>query len=240
MNFSDYFKEVNKLYEGLINQEDLKLLADLDERRVHRFGHLLSGTTIMGIKAKDAVIMAGDTRVSSEGAGGGIVSDRFDKILKLDSRTLIAVAGVMGWAIKLVRSFRGEVRVWFDITGRELSTKGKVRRLAELTGQFLAPAIQLGMLVVPILGTFDKDEGPRVFQIWPDQSYIEKDWTTEGSGGIDARGVLTANYHKDLTKEQAIELARLALGSATTDLHTGPTRTIKIIDKNGISVIEEV
>lgn len=241
MIFSDYFKEINRLYEGIITPEDRLWLANLNEKQIAHFNHLLCGTTIMGIKARDAVVMAGDTRVSALGIGGGIVSDKFDKILEADKRTLIAIAGVPGWATELVRNFRRELSIWYDVMrGRELTTKGKVRRLAKLTGQFLAPAIHLNMAVIPILGTFDKEKGPRVFQISCDQSYIEKDYVTQGSGSNDARGVLSDGYRRNLSKEQAIDLAIRALKSANTDLFTGPKRTIKVIDKDGISIIEGV
>lgn len=240
MNFLTYPEKVNKLYKGIMTSEDRIWLANLSEERIAKFKGALYGTTIMGVKAKDAVIMAGDTRVSISGPGGGVVSDKFDKILDVDKRTLIAIAGTAGWAKEFVRAFRSEVRIFQDIHTRELSTKGKVRRLARLTGQFLAPAIQLGMIVIPILGTFDSKKGPQVFRISIDQSYIEKDWLTEGSGGVDARGVLKDRYRKDLSREEAIDLVKRALESATTDLYTGPKRTIKVIDKDGISIIEGV
>lgn len=236
MNFLKDLKRYDELYEKIITQKELAWLSNFDKSQIAELVQPLKGTTIMAIKAKDAVVMAGDTRASTPGE---IVSDKVDKILEIDKRTLVAFAGVMGWGMKFIRAFKQELRIYRK-SYREPKTKGKVRKLAERTGQFLAPAIQLNMIVVPILGIFDPNKGPLVFQIKCDQSYIEKNWVTEGSGGADARGVLTDRYRENLSEEEAIAIANRAINAAITDPFTGPKRTIKVINKNGIDIIEGV
>jgi proteasome beta subunit len=61
---------------------------------------LTSGTTILAMKYRDGVLVAGDRRAT---AGNMVMYDRTDKVLELDRHSVLAIAGVPATAYEMVR-----------------------------------------------------------------------------------------------------------------------------------------
>ncbi|MFQ6673139.1 MAG: proteasome subunit beta, partial [Candidatus Tectimicrobiota bacterium] len=75
------------------------------------------GTTILSLKVADGVVMVGD-RMATEGFH---VSDRrIEKVFKADECTAIAIAGVAGPCIEVVRLFQTELEHYEKIEGERL------------------------------------------------------------------------------------------------------------------------
>ncbi len=110
------------------------------------------GTTVLGLKYADGVIMAGDRRATS---GYTIADAKMRKVFAADDYSAIAIAGAAGQAIEMVKLFQLELEHYEKITGDRLSLEGKANRLAQMIRANFPLAMQ-GLVVVPLFGGFDQ------------------------------------------------------------------------------------
>ncbi|TMK16298.1 MAG: proteasome subunit beta, partial [Actinobacteria bacterium] len=79
------------------------------------------GTTVLGLKFGGGVVMIGDRRATS----GNLIADaKMRKVFGADDYSAIAIAGVAGQAIELVKLFQLELEHYEKITGDRLSLEG--------------------------------------------------------------------------------------------------------------------
>ena len=110
------------------------------------------GTTVLGLKYADGVIMAGDRRAT---AGYTVADARMRKVFAADDYSAIAIAGAAGQAIEMVKLFQLELEHYEKVTGDRLSLEGKANRLAQMIRSNFPLAMQ-GLVVVPLFGGFDE------------------------------------------------------------------------------------
>ena len=79
------------------------------------------------------------------------------------------------------------------------------------------------------------DDKPQLFDVYPDGSIMEQqEFVTSGSGSVFALGVLEAQYKKNMTADEGVQLALKAMNSALArDSASGNGVDIFVIDKNG-------
>jgi proteasome beta subunit len=207
-------------------------------------GKVPHGTTVLALKIKEGVIMAGD-RMATEGYQ---ISDRrIEKVYKTDDFSAIAIAGAAGPCIELARLFQTELEHYEKLEGTPLSTEGKANKLGQMVKANLPLAMQ-GLMVVPIFSGYDglKDEG-RIFKYdVTGGRYEEIDYYATGSGGKDARSTMKKIFKKNMNQEKGIRLALEALydasqediGTGGPDLVRGIYPTVKIMTRKGISDID--
>ena len=87
------------------------------------------GTTVLGLKYADGVIVAGDRRAT---AGYTIADDKMRKVFAADDYSAIAIAGAAGMAVEMVKLFQLELEHYEKLTGDRLSLEGKANRLAQM------------------------------------------------------------------------------------------------------------
>ena len=109
------------------------------------------GTTVLGMKYADGVIVAGDRRAT---AGYSIADDKMRKVFAADDYSAIAIAGAAGMAVEMVKLFQLELEHYEKLTGDRLSLEGKANRLAQLIRENFPLAMQ-GLVVVPLFGGYD-------------------------------------------------------------------------------------
>ena len=186
------------------------------------------GTTVLGLKYADGVIMAGDRRATS---GYTIADPRMRKVFTADDYTAIAIAGAAGQAIEMVKLFQLELEHYEKITGDRLSLEGKANRLAQMIRSNFPLAMQ-GLVVVPLFGGFDQGRGEgRIFYYDATGGrWEEDDFQTTGSGGQSAKNSLKKRWRAGLSRDEALSVAVEALmDAAEDDVATGgpdPTRKI--------------
>ena len=96
------------------------------------------GTTVLGLKFEGGVVFAGDPRATE---GYTIADDKMEKVFAADDYSAIAIAGVAGQAIEIVKLFQLELEHYEKITGDRLSLEGKANRLAQMIrGNFPWPS----------------------------------------------------------------------------------------------------
>ena len=209
-------------------------------------------TTILAFKFADGVLVAGDRRAT---AGNTVVYDRADKVLEIDSHSLMAIAGVPATAWEMARVLEHSFQFYRRSQLQEMSQEGKVRALSKLLRDNLGMVLQGVGVVVPIFAAYDPVAGvPRLYFYDAMGAQFEvTDFAATGSGSPAVRGVLYYENtwgKKPLTKcrqTEAIIIALRALDTAAeTDTATGGVDRrgrvypiIKIISSKGITTLAE-
>jgi proteasome beta subunit len=173
------------------------------------------GTTVLGLKYADGIVMAGDRRATS---GYTIADDKMRKVFAADDYSAIAIAGAAGMAIEMVKLFQLELEHYEKLTGDRLSLEGKANRLAQLIRQNFPLAMQ-GLVVVPLFGGFDhrRGEGRLFYYDATGGRWEEDDYQSTGSGSQPAKNSLKKRWHPGLSQDDALRVAVEALLDASED-----------------------
>ncbi|MEA2551477.1 MAG: proteasome beta subunit, partial [Actinomycetota bacterium] len=142
------------------------------------FADVSHGTTVLGLKYADGVLMAGDRRAT---AGYSIADAKMRKVFPADDYSAIAIAGAAGMAIEMVKLFQLELEHYEKLTGDRLSLEGKANRLAQMIrGNF--PLAMQGLVVVPLFGGYDlrRGEGRIFYYDATGGRWEEDDYQTNG------------------------------------------------------------
>jgi len=211
---------------------------DLSQRVPH-------GTTILSLRYREGVVIAGDRRATE---GYSISERRIEKVHKTDHYSAIAIAGAAGPCLEMTRLFQIELEHYEKLEGVELSMDGKANKLAQMIKANLPMAMQ-GLVVVPIFAGYDaKREMGRIFKYdIAGGQYEETEYYAVGSGGKDARGTLRKIFKRDLSQDEAIEVALESLYDASEadvatggpDLIRGIFPTVKVINDQGGSDVPD-
>ncbi|MDH4214890.1 MAG: archaeal proteasome endopeptidase complex subunit beta [Candidatus Thorarchaeota archaeon] len=190
---------------------------------------LSTGTTTIGMIAKDCVVLASDQRATM---GFLIASKTAKKIYKVTDRIGATIAGSVADAQSIMELLAAEAKLFEIQRGRPIRVKALTRLLSNIMFQGRG-AYMLGSLV----GGFD-DEGPQVYYTDFVGSVIPDNYVANGSGSPVALGVLEAEYKEELPKKKAIELAVRAIAAAIErDAATGNSILVSVIDKDGYQEI---
>jgi proteasome beta subunit len=199
------------------------------EPNAHPPTELSTGTTTIGMIAKDCVVLASDQRATM---GFLIASKTAKKIYKITDRIGATIAGSVADAQSIMELLAAEAKLFEIQRGRPIRVKALTRLLSNIMFQGRG-AYMLGSLV----GGFD-DEGPQVYYTDFVGSVIPDNYVANGSGSPVALGVLEAEYKEDLPKKKAIELAVRAIAAAIErDAATGNSILVSVIDKDGYQEI---
>jgi len=173
------------------------------------------GTTIVAAVCADGVIMAGDRRAT---AGNMIAQRDIEKVFRSDEFSAVAVAGVAGIGVDMVRLFQVELEHYEKIEGRILSLEGKANRLAAMVRGNLMGAMQ-GLVVVPLFAGYDEDRAKgRIFSYdVAGGRYEEHRFYSVGSGSVFARGALKKLYRDDMSIPDTVMACMQALYDAADD-----------------------
>ncbi len=209
-------------------------------------------TTILAFKFADGVLVAGDRRAT---AGNLVVYDRADKVLEIDSHSLMAIAGVPATAWEMARVLEHSFQFYRRSQLQEMSHEGKVRALSKLLRDNLGFVMQGVGVVVPLFATFDTDaDAARLYFYDAMGAQFEAaDYAASGSGSGSVRSIL--HYEntwgkKPLRKMKEPEAVLLALRTldtaAETDTATGGVDRrgrvypiVKTVTRRGIATLSE-
>ena len=199
------------------------------------------GTTVLALRYRDGVLMAGDRQASE---GYQVAHRRIEKIFKADDLSGVGIAGAAGPAMEMARLFQTELEHYEKVEGENLSLDGKANRLGSMIRANLPMAMQ-GLVVVPIFAGFDERAGVgRLFKYdVTGGRYEETDYFAQGSGGKDARDSLKKRFRRDMSRDEAVRAALEALldaadedlGTGGPDFQRGIFPTVKTISRSGIT-----
>ena len=191
------------------------------------------GTTTVGIKCADGIVLAADKRATY---GGMIVAHKkVEKVYPITDYLAITIAGSVSDAQLITKLIKAELRLTKIRTNKEPT----VREAANLLGGIVYGNIRRFSVIPAItgflLGGYDK-EGGHLYDIGPDGSIFDRDdYVTDGSGMMYAYGVLDTMYRKDIKLPDAIKLAVRAINAALQrDTATGEGIDVITITKQGV------
>ena len=191
---------------------------------------ILHGTTTVGIKAKDGVILCADMRAS---AGYFIANNNTMKIQKIDEHAGITMAGGVADA----QNITDILRYHANIHRIEKQEPIPIKSLTRLTS-LIFHQNRGYPFIADILGGGYDNAGPALFNIDMFGSVEEKTYVTTGSGSPVAYGVLEEEYRDDLIVEEAKVIALRAVKAAITrNIGTGDGINVSIIDKDGFRLL---
>ena len=87
------------------------------------------GTTVLALRYRDGVIMAGDRQASE---GYQVAHRRIEKIFKSDDLSGVGIAGAAGPAMEMARLFQTELEHYEKVEGENLSLDGKANKLGQM------------------------------------------------------------------------------------------------------------
>ena len=193
---------------------------------------ILHGTTTVGIKATDGVVLCADMRAS---AGYFIANNNTMKIQQIDDHAGMTMAGGVADAQKITDVLRYHANLHRIQKNESIPIKSLTRLASLIFHQNRGYPFMADILV----GGYDK-QGPALYNIDMFGSVEEKTYVTTGSGSPVAYGLLEEEYRNDLSVEDAKTLALRAVKAAITrNIVTGDGINVSIIDKNGFRLLSK-
>ena len=169
---------------------------------------MIKMTTIVGIKTKEGVVLGSDRRASK---GFFIGSKITQKIARIDDTLAVAIAGQLSDAEYLIRVAKAERKLMELRRGFPLSVKESTRLIANLAYSGLKN-YQPYFVELVVAGV--DENGGHIYAADMSGAITNEDFTSSGSGSPIAYGVLESAYNKNMTNEQAKEIATKAVAAA--------------------------
>ena len=193
---------------------------------------ILHGTTTVGIKASDGVVLCADMRAS---AGYFIANNNTMKIQKIYDHAGLTLAGGVADAQNLTDILRYHANVHAVQKNENITIKS----LARLCSLVFHQNRGYPFIADILLGGYDRN-GPALFNIDMFGSVEEKSYVTTGSGSPVAYGLLEDEYSDNLKIEDAKVVALRAVKAAIVrNIGTGDGINLATIDKNGFRLLSK-
>ena len=193
--------------------------------------YMKTGTTTVGIKCKDGIVLAADKR-----AGGGIIVDkRAQKIYQITPNIALTMAGVASDAQLITKLIAAELRLMEIRKEKPVTLKEAANLLSGIVYQNIRKYSTIPGISHFLLGGKDS-AGFHIFDIYPDGSLSEcRDFLSSGSGSVMAYGVLETLYTSDMTIEEGIQLAVKCINAAIQrDMNSGDGIDVVTITEKGV------
>lgn len=201
------------------------------EQQTQPPAELKTGTTTVGLVAKDCVVLASDQRATM---GLLIANKTAQKIYKITDRIGATIAGSVADAQAIMELLKAEAKLFEIQRGKPMRVKALTRLFSNIMFQARGT-----YLLQCLVGGFD-DEGPQVFYTDYIGSVLPDKFTATGSGSPVALGVLEAGYKDDMPKKKAVELAIRSIAAAIErDAATGNSILVSVIDKDGYQELDK-
>jgi len=211
-----------------------------------------TATTILALKYRDGVLVAGDRRAT---AGNMVMYDRTDKVLEIDRYSVMAIAGVPATAYEMVRVLEHSFKYYRRTQLQELSFEGKLRAVSKLLKENVPAALAGTGAVVPVFAGYDHEQGAAKIYFYDilGAEFEAVEYAVSGSGSPTIRGIL--HYQNTwgpqplaaLPEEQAtVQALRLLSSAAEFDSATGGGNrglnlypVVKLITEAGVRVVAD-
>ncbi|OHB20734.1 MAG: hypothetical protein A2939_00125 [Parcubacteria group bacterium RIFCSPLOWO2_01_FULL_48_18] len=209
---------------------------------------LYTGTTIVALRFRDGVLMAGDRRASDHREHW----DEEVKVHRVGPYSLLGAAGTVAYIQELIDAFDEQWTHLQRLVGEPIYIDGQAEIMMNILRENFKELALLAALMdyvaVPILAGWDPEdvEQPSIYTFDECGGRFEASETgyhTVGSGGIIARTILKDRWHEGMTEQEAVALSIRALyQAASIDLFTAPPElfpaTVCVAKQNGVSSID--
>ncbi len=187
-----------------------------------------TGTTIVGWKGKDFIILASDRQSTY---GNVVGNTNAKKVFKIADKFVISFAGGLGDAQKIVRLLDGQVRLYETEREKNMSTSA----ISCYVSNLLNYARYHPFMAFFLIGGYDKK--PELYDVDMVGGAESVDrYNAFGSGSMFAIGYLEQHYSDKFNKKQALEQIEKAINSSKKkDIYTGGDGIdYIIIEKNNL------
>ena len=192
---------------------------------------LKTGTTTVGLKFADGVVLGADMRASM---GNIAYDEESEKIYKITDSMAVTNAGNVGDSLTIIRYLKSQARLYEIERNEKLSVKGATTLLSNiLNGNRYYPYI----VQLIIAGMNDE---PELFEIGPfGGSIVRNQYAATGSGTDYALTTLDQNWEQGLSEEDGIRLAIKAIEAGKKrDIYTGGISVnVTVVNKNGVRML---
>lgn len=208
-------------------EPELGTLPDAELPEGADAAELKTGTTTVGLRAEDGVVMATDMRAS---LGNMVSSKTVQKVEQVHPTGALTIAGSVSAAQSLIDTLQVEANLYDNRRGEVMS----MTALSTLTRNLLRSGAFF--IVVPVLGGVD-DEGPHVYSMDALGGTTEEDYAVSGSGSQFALGVLEQHYDEGLSIDEARDVAIRSVKSAVErDTASGNGLNIATVTDDGVEI----
>ena len=191
---------------------------------------ILHGTTTVGIRCKDGVVLCADMRAS---AGYFIANNNTMKIQKIDDHAGMTMAGGVADA----QNITDILRYHSNIHRIEKQEYLPIKSIARLASLIFHQNRGYPFIADILVGGHDK-QGSALYNIDLFGSVDEKKYVTTGSGSPVAYGILETEYHDDLSiKDGKVVALRAVKAAITRNIGTGDGINVAVIDKDGFRLL---
>ncbi|MGH7255123.1 MAG: proteasome subunit alpha [Nitrospirales bacterium] len=211
----------------LLREQGYKLGAAAGGGDVPGAAEFTRGTTILALKFRDGVLVAGDRRAT---AGNTVMYDRTDKVLELDRYSVMAIAGVPATAYEMARVLEHSFKYYRRSQLQDLSFEGKLRAVSKLLKENVPAALAGTGAVAPIFAGYDANHGVAKIYFYDilGAEFEGVEYAVSGSGSPTIRGIVHylnmwgEQPLRAMPEDEAVVLSlRLLTSAAEFDSATG-------------------
>jgi proteasome beta subunit len=194
-----------------------------------------TGTTTVGIVTKDGIVIAADKRAT---AGGMIADKNVTKVIPVNERMILTIAGVVSDAQLLVKYIKAEIKIKDLKTGMPSSVKAA----ANLLASFNYSGLRYQGSIAQFLFAGTDQDGPQLYQVTFDGAVMKvDDYEVTGSGTPFALAVIESMWKPNMTEADGIALAKKGITAAMErDTASGNGYDIFAVTKQGVQHRETV
>lgn len=198
--------------------------------------NMLKGTTTVGIKCEDGVILAADKRVTA----GTLIAGQLQKIYEITDNMAITTAGGVSDNQLLTKLIKAEIKLKDVRTSKKTSVKEAANLLSQMVYNNIRKMSMIPGITHMLLAGSDTT-GNHLYEVYPDGSLNEyKNFVASGSGSTMVYGVLETLYKEDMSADECIDLAIKGLNSALKrDSATGDGFVVVKITSEGIERVAD-
>ncbi len=174
---------------------------------------VVKGTTTVGLRVKDGVVLAADKRAT---AGYYIAHKKVRKIARIHDKIALTMSGVVADAQAIADILRVELK-YYELFHKATIT---VKAAATLASNILFSSRILPYVVQLIIAGYDTQ--PRVYALDLFGTVTEEKYIATGSGSPIAIGILERRYNENMDIVDAAKLAVMSVNAALQrDVATG-------------------
>lgn len=187
-----------------------------------------TGTTIVGIVAKDCIVLGADTRATE----GSIVADKnCEKIHYIASNIYCCGAGTAADTENTTSLISSQLELHKLATGRQTRVITALTMLKQMLFKY-----QGHVSAALVLGGVDVT-GPSLYTVYPHGSTDKLPYVTMGSGSLAAMAIFEAGYRPYLPKEEGVQLVVKAIEAGIfNDLGSGSNVDVVIIERDNTEI----
>ncbi|WP_088335558.1 archaeal proteasome endopeptidase complex subunit alpha [Methanopyrus sp. KOL6] len=191
------------------------------------------GTTALGIKVEEGVVLGVDKRVASK----LIEPESIEKVYQIDTHIGAATAGLVADARVLVERARIEAQTYRYTYGEPIDVDVLVKAICDLKQVYTQHGGVRPFGTALLIAGVDR-KGCRLFETDPSGALTEHKATAIGEGRQEALDVFEEEYREDMTLREAVKLAVRALYEASREETTADNLEIAVVDEQGFRKLE--